>query len=253
MNETIAMDLALHGRKALVTGASQGIGLEIARRLAEEGCDVVLAARTASDLENRARQLRADTGRTVEIDATDISDGDQVVALAQRHRDIDILINNAGAIPGGHLLDIDEATWRKSWDLKVFGYINMCREFYRAFKVRGRGTIVNVIGVAAVMRFPWYICGTSGNAAIVAFTNALGGESHKDGIRVIGVSPGPVMTERASQVLTQAGGDQAGQNPFGRDWATPAQIADVVVFVASDRASYVSGTIVNVDLGASRV
>ena len=140
-NEIIAMDLALHGRKALITGASQGIGLEIARRLVEEGCDVVLAARTASDLENRARQLRGDTGRTVEIDATDISDGDQVVALAQRHRDIDILINNAGAIPGGHLLDIDEATWRKSWDLKVFGYINMCREFYRAFKEHGRGTI----------------------------------------------------------------------------------------------------------------
>jgi short-subunit dehydrogenase len=115
-NETIAMDPALHDHKALVTGASQGIGLEIARRLAEEGCDVVLAARTAPDLENRARQLRADTGRTVEIDATDISDGDQVVALAQRHRDIDILINNAGAIPGGHLLDIDEATWRKNWD-----------------------------------------------------------------------------------------------------------------------------------------
>jgi short-subunit dehydrogenase len=71
----------------------------------------------------------------------------------------------------------------------------MCREFYRAFKVRGRGTIVNVSGVAAVMKFPWYICGASGNAAIAAFTNALGGESQKDGIRVIGVSPGPVMTE----------------------------------------------------------
>jgi 3-oxoacyl-[acyl-carrier protein] reductase len=196
-NETIAMDLALQGRKALVAGASQGIGLEIARRLAEEGCDVVLAARIASDLENRARQLRADTGRTVEIDATDISDGDQVVALAQRHCDIDILINNAGAIPGGHLPDIDEATWRKSWDLKVFGYINMCREFYRAFKVRGRGTIVNVIGVAAVMKFPWYICGATGNAAIAAFTNALGGKSNKDGIRVIGSTPDiPLRGER---------------------------------------------------------
>jgi NAD(P)-dependent dehydrogenase (short-subunit alcohol dehydrogenase family) len=251
------MDLALRGRKALVTGASKGIGAEIARQLAEEGCDLVLAARTAADLENRARELHADTGRIVEVEAVDISDGDQVIALAQRHDDVDILINNAGALPGGHVLDIDETTWRQAWDLKVFGYINMCREFYRAFKVRGRGTIVNIIGVGAVMKFPWYMCGASGNAAVAAFTNALGGESHKDGIRVLGVSPGAVATERATQVLTQAGGTGGGQamvqNVFGRDWATPAQIADVVVFMASDRASYVSGTVVNVDFGASRV
>jgi len=107
------------------------------------------------------------------------------------------------------------------------------------------------------MKFPWYMCGASGNAAVAAFTNALGGESHKDGIRVLGVSPGAVATERATQVLTQAGGTGGGQamvqNVFGRDWATPAQIAEVVVFMASDRASYVSGTVVNVDFGASRV
>ena len=115
------MDLALRGRKALVTGASKGIGAEIARRLAEEGCDLVLAARTAADLENRARELHADTGRIVEVEAVDISDGDQVIALAQRHDDVDILINNAGALPGGHVLDIDETTWRHAWDLKVFG------------------------------------------------------------------------------------------------------------------------------------
>jgi 3-oxoacyl-[acyl-carrier protein] reductase len=133
----------------------------------------------------------------------------------------------------------------------------MCREFYRAFKARGRGTIVNVIGVGAVTKFPWYMCGAGGNAAVAAFTNALGGESHKDGIRVLGVSPGPVATERATQVLKQAGAPGSGQamvqTAFGRDWATPAQIADVVVFTASDRASYVSGTVVNVDLGTSRV
>jgi NAD(P)-dependent dehydrogenase (short-subunit alcohol dehydrogenase family) len=251
------MELNLEGRKALITGASKGIGAEIARRLAEEGCYVVLAARTAADLEKRADQLRADTGRAVEIEVVDISDGDQVIALAQRHSDVDILINNAGALPGGHVLDIDEATWRKGWDLKVFGYINMCREFYRIFKTRGRGTIVNVIGVGAVMKFPWYMSGAAGNAAVAAFTNALGGESHKDGIRVLGVSPGSVATERAAQVLSQAGAEGEGQNmvrnAFGRDWASPAQIADVVVFMASDRASYVSGTVVNVDLGSSRV
>ena len=250
------MDLKLQGNKALITGASKGIGAVIARRLAEEGCDLVIAARTAAELENQATRLRTETGRTVEVEVVDLSEGDQVIALAQHHGDVDILINNAGALPGGHVLDIDKATWRKAWDLKVLGYINMCREFYRSFKARGRGTIINVIGIGAVMKYPWYMCGASGNAAVAAFTNALGGESHKDGIRVLGVSPGPVATERATQVLAQGGvtgsGQDVVQTAFGREWASPEQIADVVAFMASGRASYVSGTVVNVDLGASR-
>ncbi len=100
------------------------------------------------------------------------------------------------------------------------------------------------------------MCGAGGNAAVAAFTNALGEESHKDGIRVLGVSPGPVATERATQVLAQGGvagrGQDVVQTAFGRAWASPEQIADVVAFMASGRASYVSGTVVNVDLGASR-
>jgi short-subunit dehydrogenase len=251
------MDFKLQDKKALITGASKGIGAAVGRRLAEEGCDLVIVARTVTDLENEATRLRTDTGHRVEVEAVDLSDGDQVIALAQRHGDVDILINNAGALPGGHVLDIDESTWRKAWDLKVFGYINMCREFYRSFKARGRGTIINVIGIGAVMRYPWYMCGAGGNAAVAAFTNALGGESHKDGIRVLGVSPGPVATERARQVLTHAGvvgsGQDTVQSAFGREWASPEQTADVVAFMASGRASYVSGTVVNVDLGASRV
>jgi 3-oxoacyl-[acyl-carrier protein] reductase len=101
------MDLKLQGNKALTTGASKGIGAVIGRRPAEEACDLIIAARAAADLENEATRLRTDTGRRVEVEAVDHSDGDQVIALAQRHGDIDILINNAGALPGGHVLDID--------------------------------------------------------------------------------------------------------------------------------------------------
>lgn len=252
------MDLGLQGCKVLITGASKGIGAEVARHFASEGCDIVIVSRTAGDLETVAADIRATTGRTVVTEAVDLSDGANVVALARRHRDVDILVNNAGALPGGHVLEVDEQTWRQGWDLKVFGYINMCREFYRAFKERGSGTIVNVIGIGAVTKYPWYMCGAAGNAAVAAFTNALGSESHKDGIRVVGVSPGPVATERAIQVLTQAGGEGSDeaemiQKAFGRDWATPAQIANIVLFMASDQASYVSGTVVNVDLGVTRI
>jgi NAD(P)-dependent dehydrogenase (short-subunit alcohol dehydrogenase family) len=86
----------------------------IGRRLTTEGCDLVIAARTAVDLENEATRLRTDTGRRVEVEAVDLSDGDQVIALAQGHGDVDVLIDNAGALPGGQVLDIDEATWRKA-------------------------------------------------------------------------------------------------------------------------------------------
>jgi 3-oxoacyl-[acyl-carrier protein] reductase len=251
------MKLGLEGKRALVTGASKGIGAAIARTLAEEGCDLLLVARTKSDLDAVATELRRRTGRKIDVAALDLADGRNVVALASDHDDIDILVNNAGALPGGDVLDIDEETWRGAWDLKVFGYINMCREFYRCMKRRGAGVIVNVIGIGAVMKYPWYICGASGNAAIAAFTNALGGESHKDGVRVLGISPGPVATERAGSVLSQAGtaGDaiDAVRNAFGRDWATADEIASVVAFMASDRASYVSGAVINIDLGVSRI
>ena len=251
------MKLGLEGKRALVTGASKGIGAAVARTLADEGCDLLLVARTKGDLDVVATELRCRTGRKIEVAALDLADGRNVVALAYDHDDIDILVNNAGALPGGDVLDIDEETWRGAWDLKVFGYINMCREFYRRMKGRGAGVIVNVIGIGAVMKYPWYVCGASGNAAIAAFTNALGGESHKDGVRVLGISPGPVATERAGSVLNQAGtaGDaiDAVRNAFGRDWATTDEIASVVAFMASDRASYVSGTVINIDLGVSRI
>ena len=90
--------------------------------------------------------------------------------LARDYPDIDILVNNAGAIPGGSLLNVDEATWRKAWDLKVFGYVNMCRAFYALMQKRKRGVIVNVVGNAADTHDPEYICGVAGNAALTAFT-----------------------------------------------------------------------------------
>jgi hypothetical protein len=116
---------------------------------------------------------------SVETVPADLSDSANVTRLARQL--IDILVNNAGAIPGGKLLDIDEATWRAAWDLKVFGYINMCRTFYALMKARQAGVIINGIGNAAQTHDPVYICGVAGNAALTAFTQSLGSVSVRDG------------------------------------------------------------------------
>src|SRR5579864_7637107 len=142
------MDLGLRGRKALVTGASKGIGRACAEALAEEGVDVVLVSRTAADLEKARAEIAGRHNVGVRVYALDLSDSRNVDRLAAECADIDILVNNAGAIPGGSIDMIDEKRWRGAWDLKVFGYINMTRRFYALMAARRSGVIINIIGAA---------------------------------------------------------------------------------------------------------
>jgi NAD(P)-dependent dehydrogenase (short-subunit alcohol dehydrogenase family) len=252
------MDLELNGLTALVTGASRGIGLAIAQELAREGCHLHLAARTAADLDAARKQILSARRVGVTCHALDLAAPGTMAQLARDCGDVDILINNAGSIPSGHLLDIDEARWRQSWELKVFGYINLTREIYRKMCARRRGVIVNVIGVAGERLRQDYIAGGTGNAALMAFTKNLGGESVDYGVRVVGVNPGQVETDRLRQRLerkAQEDLDDAGRwrelvinPPLGR-LARSEEIADTVVYLASARASYISGTIVTVDGG----
>ncbi len=136
------MDLGLRGRKALITGASKGIGRACAEILAEEGCDVAFVSRTAADLEKARAEIAGKYNVGVRIFALDLSDGRNVDTVAAECADIDILVNNAGAIPGGNIEAIDEKRWREAWDLKVFGYINMTRRFYAQMRDRRHGVIV---------------------------------------------------------------------------------------------------------------
>ena len=188
------MDLKLRGRRALITGASKGIGLAIAEVLAAEGCHLVLVSRTATDLE-AARQKLGPSAQTI-THALDVSNSASIDELAAKHPDIDILVNNAGAIPAGRIHEIDEKRWREAWDLKVFGYINMTRRLYALMAGRKAGVIINILGAAGENPDFDYIAGSSGNASLMAFTRAIGGTAPRDGIRVVGVNPGPVMTER---------------------------------------------------------
>jgi NAD(P)-dependent dehydrogenase (short-subunit alcohol dehydrogenase family) len=256
------MELKLAGQSALVTGASRGIGLAIAQEFAREGVDLHLAARTASDLESARTAVLAAGKVEVECHALDLSNSENVAQLASRCVQVDILVNNAGAIPAGTLDAVNESRWREAWDLKVFGYINLSRHLYARMRERKAGVIVNVIGVAGERVRANYIAGTTGNAALMAFTRALGGASVDDNVRVVGVNPGQIETDRLRRRLeTQAKAELGDATrwrelikdpPLGRIGRAD-EIADMVVFLSSSRASFVSGTIITVDAGrASR-
>ena len=252
------MELGLRGKKALVTGASRGIGRACAEVLAEEGCDVALVARTAADLETARAAIAAKHNVATRIFALDLSLSRNVERLAAECADIEILVNNAGAIPGGDLDAVDEARWRTAWDLKVFGYINMTRRFYALMRGRRAGVIVNIIGAAGENPDFDYIAGSSGNASLMAFTRAIGGTAPRDGLRVVGINPGPVMTERLVTLMRTRAQARFGEverwpelmmgYAFGRA-AKPEEIAWMAAFLASDKSGYTTGSIVTIDGG----
>ena len=254
------MDLQLAGRTALITGASKGIGRAAADQLAHEGCNLILVSRTAADLTTAKEAIATKSKVQIDTVAADLSQSSAVDRLVRDFPNIDILVNNAGAIPGGQLLDLDEQTWRKAWDLKVFGYINMCRAYYVPMKKRGSGVIINVTGNAAQTHDPEYICGVAGNAALTAFSQSLGSVSVRDGIRVISLNPGPVETERLVNLMKKKAQDRTGNAdnwrelfkplPFGRACA-PQEVGAMIAFLASERCSYSSGSVVTIDAGLS--
>ncbi|HEY5009162.1 MAG TPA: SDR family oxidoreductase [Caulobacteraceae bacterium] len=254
------MDLHLRGKSVLITGASKGIGAAAAGVFAEEGCDLHLAARSEAALDALARRLTAEHGVSVAVHPVDLRESAAIDLLAVAAAEADILVNNAGDVPGGSLEAVDEETWRHAWELKVFGYINLTRRIYATMKARGHGVIINDIGSAGERFDANYIAGAAGNAALMTFTRALGGRSLEDGIRVVGINPGPVETDRIVSLMKRQAqarfGDESryaemmSRFPLGRA-AKPREIADLMAYLASDRSAYTSGVIVTVDGGLS--
>jgi len=252
------VDLGIKDKMALVTGASRGIGRAVAEALAREGCNLRLAARTREDLEAAAEAIRQAHNVHVSVHVCDLSRASDVEALSSAANDLDILVNNAGAIPSGDIFEVDSATWRRGWELKVFGFIDLTRAIFARMKSRKKGVIVNVIGNAAELPSPNYIAGSVGNAALNMFVNTLGGISMRDGVRVVGVHPGPTMSDRRKRSMMERARTEFGDAgrylefekglPAGRS-ATTEEIAWVVVFLASERAAHVSGTSIRVDAG----
>jgi NAD(P)-dependent dehydrogenase (short-subunit alcohol dehydrogenase family) len=250
--------MKLGGRTVLITGASKGIGLSVAQWFGREGCHLRLAARSKALLDEAAAAIRKESGVDVQTLALDLSQDAARRSMMEAWPDVDVLVNNAGDIPAGSIDDVDDAAWRAGWDLKVFGYIALTRYYLGRMKARRKGVIINIIGSAGERPSAGYIAGAMGNLSLMGFTVALGAESPAHGVRVVGVNPGPILTDR----VVKLSGKQAQQKlgdasrypelfktyPFGRP-GNVDEVSPMVVLLASDHSSYTSGTIVSIHGG----
>lgn len=257
------MNLNFSGKSALITGASKGIGLSTALSFAEEGiAKLHLAARSEDSLRTAKEQIESRFATRVEVHSMDLSVTTNLETLAARCADVDILVNNAADSSPGPLDQMTDDDWRRSLDMKVFSYVTLTREIYARMKQRGGGVIVNDIGNSGENWDANYIIGTTGNAAMMAFTRGVGGRSLDDGIRVVGVNPGPVATDRMIKLMKRRAIDwyndesrweELFEKYPGKRPAEAREVADLIVWLASDRAAYITGTIVTIDGGiASR-
>ena len=256
------MDLDLAGKTAIITGGSKGIGKACADSLAAEGVNLHITSRTKADLEAAREDILSRHKVDVQIHALDLSKSANQKKLAQATGatagKVDILINNAGAIPAGNLTKVDEDTWRDAWDLKVFGFVNLSRLIYPAMVERGGGVILNVVGTAGERPAANYICGSTGNAALFGFTRALGQMSLDSNVRVLAIAPGQIVTERLYRQQRLKAEETLGDPerwqemlkalPQGRA-GKPEECGDVVAFLVSKRAFWINGVVIPVDGG----
>jgi NAD(P)-dependent dehydrogenase (short-subunit alcohol dehydrogenase family) len=256
------MDLGLAGKCALVTGGSMGIGKAAALALAAEGCRVAIAARGAEALAEAAAEIGKET-LAVKADCTKPEDIRRMVeeALARFGR-IDILVNSIGAAKSGDFLALSDEDWRESLELKLYGIVRACREVVPHMRRRRWGRIVNVIGHRGRQPDTQAMPAGVANAGLINFTKALADEVVPDGILVNGVSPCPMETRRldymvrARAQMTGVSEEEARAEflrdiPIGR-FARPEEIAPLIAFLASERNSYVTGTTIAIDGGATR-
>ncbi len=260
------MELALRGKIALVTGASEGIGRAVAQALAAEGVQLTLCARREAPLGTLAQALEHEYGITALAVPADLSTVAGIVQLVAAHTArfgvLDILVNNAGSIRAGSLLSKPEAEWQEDFALKFWGYVRLTRAVWPLLVARGGGRVLNIIGGAGRQPSAGYLAGGAANAGLMNLTKALGDEGAPHGILVNAINPGPVRTARwqslmqrqaAERGITVAAleAEQLAHVPLRRG-AEPEEIAGAAVFFCSAAASYITGTTLQVDGGLAR-
>ena len=257
------MELGLNGRVALITGGSMGIGKASALALAREGVRVAICARGKERLEAAANEISGEAGVEVLPIVADMNketDAQRFVSEAASHFGrLDILVNNAGGSPGGRLENLEESDWMQSLNLKFMGYVRTCKAAVPTMKQQGWGRIVNVIGNDGIKPLYFEITPGAANAAGINFTLAIAEEMAPFGITVNAVNPGPVDTDRwwgLVRTMSREKGisEEEAQRraiasiPIGR-LCTSEEVADMVVFLSSERASFVTGASISMDGG----
>lgn len=254
------MDLGLRNKIVLITGGSKGLGLACARVFLAEGARIALVSRSQANLD----AARALLGEVYTV-ATDLVDAEAALAMVEQVEaqlgPVDILVNSAGAARRTDAKDLTPAIWRAAMDAKYFSYINVLDPVVKRMAARGHGAIVNIIGNGGKLPSSVHLAGGAANAALMLVTAGLAHTYAGSGVRVVGLNPGPVNTERVSEGLkveaARAGitEEQALQRamerlPFGR-FAEPEEIANIAAFAASARGAYLTGANITVDGAAS--
>jgi NAD(P)-dependent dehydrogenase (short-subunit alcohol dehydrogenase family) len=258
------MDLGMRGKVALITGGSDGIGLAIGHGLAAEGVDLVLSARVEGHLADGAKAIAAQHGVKVVPVAGDVSRADDVARLAAETErafgGVDILINNAGTGSNEKIADAPDSKWQYYWDLQVMAAVRLARALGPSMKKRGGGVILHNASICAKQPLGYEPIYNVTKAALMMFSKCLSEELARDNIRVNCVNPGLVLTRdwiKTAKQLT-AGSPTTWQQhldkiakdnaPVGR-FATPEEIANLFVFLASPQASYCTGSTYGIDGG----
>jgi NAD(P)-dependent dehydrogenase (short-subunit alcohol dehydrogenase family) len=239
-------------RVAIVTGASRGIGAATAAALAKGGAAVVLAARSVDDLKAVAAAIHAAGGEAmvVRTDATDLAQLDALVeATLARYGHLDVLVNNAGLLPTAVRSErMAVSDWRHAFDLNVTAPWYLACRAKEAMVTGGGGVVVNVSSTASLYPSVGFSAYNASKAALSMLTRTLALEWAAEGIRVVGVAPGKVDTALVAPIIAFAERHDLPLNPLGRI-GRPEEIADFIAYLASDRASFVTGSIVTIDGG----